>query len=385
MRSNRDRAIAFVMLLPSLLLIGIFVYGFIAQAVQTSMTDWGANPAQPPLAQNVVKSFVGLQNYQNIMTDMLEFNFRNSLANTFFFTIFFVLGCLVAGMALALLLDQKVKGEGFFRTVFLFPMALSFVVTGTIWRWMLQPGGGINILPQVLFGLSPLEFSWLNSRDVWLPFEWGNVPAILTTVGIAILAFMAVNFALSQRWRAMQYVIIAGVVVALVFFARLWDFIWPALDVADAETAIAPKGFNAALMGIILAAVWQMSGYTMAMFIAGIRGIPEELREAARVDGCNEIDVYRLIVLPQLNPIILSAMIILGHISLKIFDLVFAMSGPDNAQTVVPGLLVYTEGFRENAFAKSSAIAVIMLFFVALIIVPYLWSQLREASSKGKS
>lgn len=383
MRSNRDRLIAFVMLLPSLILVGIFVYGFIAQAIQTSMTDWGQNPQQPPLAANVVKSFVGLQNYQNIMTDMLEFNFRNSLVNTFFFTVFFVLGCIVAGLLLALLLDQRVRGESFFRTVFLFPMALSFVVTGTIWRWMLQPNGGINILPQALFGLPPIQFTWINNRDVWLPFEWSSVPAYITMLGLAILGFMALNFALSRRWRATQYAVIAAVVVLLVFLARLWDLIWLPLDVPEAETPIAPKGFNAALVGIIIAAVWQMSGYTMAMFIAGIRGVPEELREAARVDGCSEIDVYRLIVLPQLNPIILSAMIILGHISLKIFDLVFAMAGPDNAKTVVPGLLVYTEGFRENAFAKASAIAVIMLFFVAVIIVPYLWSQLRQSQQRS--
>ncbi|NJL94023.1 MAG: sugar ABC transporter permease [Anaerolineae bacterium] len=134
-----------------------------------------------------------------------------------------------------------------------------------------------------------------------------------------------------------------------------------------------------ALTGVILAAVWQMSGYTMAMFLAGIRGVSEELREAARVDGATELGVYRRIVLPQLRPITLSAMIVLGHISLKIFDLVFAMAGPDNAQTVVPGLLVYTQGFRSNDFAVAAAIAVIMLFFVALVIIPYLWTQLREA------
>ena len=121
-----------------------------------------------------------------------------------------------------------------------------------------------------------------------------------------------------------------------------------------------------------------MSGYTMAMFLAGIRGVPEEMREAARVDGCSTFGVYRYVVLPQLNPIILSAMIVLGHISLKIFDLVFAMAGPDNAQTIVPGILVYTEGFRENSFSKASAIAMIMLSLVAIIIVPYLWTQLRD-------
>lgn len=378
MHSTRDRFTALAMLSPSLFLLGVFVYVFIGQAITTSMTDWGQNRDQPPLSATVVKSYVGLQNYENLMTDLLEFPFRNALVNTFFFTVFFVFGCLAVGLLLALLLDQKIKGEAFFRTVFLFPMSLSFVVTGTIWRWMLQPNGGINILPQTLFGAQPITFGWTNSREVALPFLWEDIPRLVTIIGLAILAFLAVNYALNQRWRALQFTGIAVALFALIFATKAWDLIWLPLDTPEAEPSIAPKGFNGALLGIIIAAVWQMSGYTMAMFLAGIRGIPEELREAARVDGCTEIGVYRRIVLPQLNPIILSAMIVLGHISLKIFDLVFAMAGPDNAQTVVPGLLVYVEGFRENAFAKASAIAVIMLFFVALIIIPYLWSQLRE-------
>ena len=375
--------IAFLMLLPSLFLLGLFVYGFIAQAISTSMTDWGANPAQAPLAANVVKSFVGFQNYESIMTDLMEFNFRNALVNTFFFTIFFVAGCLAVGLFLALLLDQNVAGEGFFRTVFLFPMALSFVVTGTIWRWMFQPNGGINILPTV-FGLPAINFSWMNSRDVLLGFEWADVPRLLTVIGVAILVILALNYALRQRWRALTFTGIGVAVLVVLLLLGAWNLIWLPLDTPDAETSIAPKGFNVALIGVIIAAVWQMSGYTMAMFIAGIRGVSDELREAARVDGCNELQVYQHIILPQLSPIFLSAMIILGHISLKIFDLVFAMAGPDNAQTVVPGLLVYTEGFRENAFAKASAIAVIMLFFVALIIIPYLWSQFRQAALNQK-
>jgi len=378
-RSQRDRTIAFLMLLPSLALLGLFVYGFIMQAIGTSMSDWGTNPAQPPLAINVVKSFVGFENYHNIMTDLLEFSFRNSLINTFFFTVFFVAGCLGVGLFLALLLDQNVMGEGLFRTIFLFPMALSFVVTGTIWRWMLQPGGGINTLPTAI-GLPPITFGWINSREVAFGFEWADVPRILTVVGVAILSILALRFALSGRRRALMVVGGIAALLIVLFVAGFWNLIWLPLDTPEAEASIAPKGFNLALIGVIIAAVWQMSGYTMAMFIAGIRGVSEELREASRVDGCNELQMYRYIILPQLTPIFLSAMIILGHISLKIFDLVFAMAGPDNAQTVVPGLLVYTEGFRENSFAKASAIAVIMLFGVAIIIVPYLWSQFREAS-----
>lgn len=391
MRSRNDRRIAFLMVLPSLLLLGIFVYYFIGRAIETSMTDWGENPDQPALAENVVKDYVGLQNYENLMTDLVQSNFRISLVNTFFLTVFFVSGCIVVGLFLAILLDRNPKGEGFFRTVFLFPMALSFVVTGTIWRWMLQPSGGINLLP-TYFGLPPIQFTWLSSTEVWLGFEWQNVPTILNTIGIAVLAFLFVRFAITYResqaktkqssakiLQRPDVRLMAGIaLILLVLMGGVWNLIWPAVDVPAAEDAIAPKGFNAALLGIIIAAVWQMSGYTMAMFLAGIRGIPEELREAARVDGASEFGVYYHIILPQLNPIILSAMIVLGHISLKIFDLVFAMAGPDNAKTVVPGLLVYTKGFRANQFATASAIAVIMLALVALIIVPYLWSQLRE-------
>ena len=174
--------------------------------------------------------------------------------------------------------------------------------------------------------------------------------------------------------------VVAGagaVIVLLIFMSGLWPLIWPSLDSAEAEQAIATKGFNAALIGVIIAAVWQMSGYVMAIFTAGIRGIPDDLREAARVDGCTEVDVYRYVILPQLNPFVVSAMIVLGHISLKIFDLVFSMSGPDNARTVIPGILVYTKGFRQNSFATANATAVIMLLLVAVIIISYLWAQLR--------
>lgn len=380
MRSHNDRMIAAAMLAPSMILLFLFVYGFILQTIQTSATDWGENPAQPPLAENVVKTNVGLDNYGKLMTDLIRFEFRNSLVNTFFFTIFFVLGCLLVGFLLALLLDQKVVGEAFFRTTFLFPMALSFVVTGTIWRWMLQPTGGVNLLPEILFGMEPLDFNWLASREVWLPFEWAEVPGYLTALGLIIMGFVALNYVVQQNWRPITYLAGVAAVLILLQVAGFWENFWLPLDDAATEPLIAPKGFNAALLGVIIAAVWQMSGYTMAMFLAGIRGIPEELREAARVDGCTELGVYYRIVLPQLRPIVLSAVIILGHISLKIFDLVWTMAGPDNAQTVVPGVLVY-KAFRSNSFAVSSAIAVIMLFAVALVIVPYLWSQLREEKS----
>jgi glucose/mannose transport system permease protein len=160
--------------------------------------------------------------------------------------------------------------------------------------------------------------------------------------------------------------------VLLVAWAAIFGRTWKPLPFDE------PHGFNLAFTGIIIAAVWQMSGYTMALYLAGLRGISVEMREAAVVDGANEWQLYRRIILPLLAPITLSAMIILGHISLKIFDLVFAMAGPDNTSTDVPALLMYITTFRGNQFAKGAAIGTILLLLVAVIILPYLVTQLRK-------
>ena len=126
-----------------------------------------------------------------------------------------------------------------------------------------------------------------------------------------------------------------------------------------------------------------MSGFVMALYLAGLRGIPEELREAARVDGAGEWGVFRYVLLPLLTPITLSAVIILGHISLKIYDLTVAMSpnGPAFA-TDVPANLMWQTAFKDNEFAKAAAIAMVMLVMVAVVIVPYLvWNRRQEASA----
>lgn len=448
MKNSKDRLIAIAMLSPSIILIAIFVYIFIFQTVRTSTTDWGENPTQPPLSENVVITDVGLGNYENLMTNMVpEYFFRNSLVNAFFFTIFFIAGCLGAGLLLALLLDQKIIGEGIFRTIFLFPMSLSFIVTGTIWAWLLRPDSGLNVLPKQVFGLEPFTERWINNKTVALGFDWSNVPSLVTLFGVGILIYLifrylgqeddrvgrvcswlsqfaffsvlagfvgallfghhdylwtgaalvgvasvVVRVALgnedfghaefsSRNWRPVMWL---GVGIGIVLIFRvlgLWDVIWPPLTNPDIEGRIAPKGYNAALTGVLIAAVWQMGGYTMAMFLAGLRGIPEELREAARVDGCSELRVYFSIVFPLLRPIMLSAVIILGHISLKIFDLVYAMAGADNASTIMPGIMVFDYMYDAKRFASASAIAIIMLFFVTLVIVPYLWSSLRKENN----
>ncbi|WP_233554504.1 carbohydrate ABC transporter permease [Deinococcus cavernae] len=353
-----------LVLLPNALLIGIFVYGFIARTVYVSMTDWGNDPAQA-MALNPVIRWAGLDNYRELFTGFLQGRFRQELVSTIFFTLFFILGCL----GLALILDRNPRGEGLWRTIFLFPMSLSFIVTGTIWRWMLQPQGGVNAIP-TLFGAPASQFGWLSSTQGIWKFDWNKLPLITAGLVGLILAWVAFQ-ALRDGHRSRGMV--AAVCAALLI---LW-----ALAIGPNEKLTAgpePHGFNLALIGIIIVAVWQMSGYTMALYLAGLRGVAEDIREAARVDGASEAQMYRRVIFPLLAPITLSAMIILGHISLKIFDLVYAMAGPDNTFASVPALNMYLTSFRQNQFALGAAIGTLLLILVAFVVVPYLGSQFRS-------
>jgi glucose/mannose transport system permease protein len=300
---NRDRLTAILLLSPSVIAIAIFVYGFIAWSGYVSLSNW--NTLTPDY------SFVGLKNYQTIFNSG---RFQTNIRNLIVFTTFFLVSCLILGLWLAMLVDSRIRAESFFRSVYLFPMAVSFIVTGVAWRWIFTPGdlepAGINLIFRSL-GLDFLNGRWIADTRIWPDWypDWSK-----TKIGIPL-----------------------------------------------------------AMIPVVVAAVWQMSGFTMAMYLAGLRGISEEIKEAARVDGCSEWKVFRFIMLPLLRPITLSAVIILAHTSLKIFDLSVTMTGggPGNA-TEVPGLLMYTLVFSSNKIAEGAAVAMVMLALISLLIVPYL-------------
>lgn len=321
-----ERVAAILLITPSVLAIAIFVYGFIAFTGFASLTKWDS--LLPDF------SFVGFSNYQRLFANQ---RFQIDLRNTVSFTILFLIACLVIGFLLAFLLDQRIRGEGFFRSIYLFPMAISFIVTGVVWRWLLNPGSsemgstGINLLFDKV-GLGFLKWGWFTDPVVW------HIPPD-TIIG-----------------QALQKI---------------------GLDVLT-TTSI---GVSAGVVSLVLAATWQMSGYTMAMYLAGLRGIPDELREAARVDGASELQILWNIILPLLRPITLSAVIILGHISLKIYDLVVAMTGPGiGFSTDVPAFFMWDTTFRGNHFARGASIAIVLLIMVAVLIIPYLvWSTRSEA------
>ncbi|OLC53072.1 MAG: sugar ABC transporter permease [Chloroflexi bacterium 13_1_40CM_4_68_4] len=281
-----------LLILPSIILIALFVYFFIGYTGFVSLTAW----------RGIIPDYtlVGLQQYQQLAE--LE-RFQADVSNTIRFTAMFLVASILLGFSSALLLDQRLKGAIVFQNIFLFPLAISFVVTGTVWRWIWNPNFGLNNLFERL-GLGFIKLDWLTSTET-------------------------------------------------------------------------------ALYALVVAAVWQMSGFCMAMFLAGLRSIPEELREAAHVDGASWLQTFRYIILPLLNPILLAAIIILGHISLKIFDLVFVMTfgGPGYA-TDMPGLHMFIATFRQNLYARGAAIATVLLLMVAVLIVPYLiWTNREEKQS----
>ncbi|RDW20721.1 carbohydrate ABC transporter permease [Oceanobacillus chungangensis] len=293
---SKDQWTAIAFLIPSIILIIVFVYGFIGWTGYVSLSNY--NSLIPDF------SFAGLKNYLYLFQD---FRFQADLRNTLFFTILFIGAVIVIGMGLAILIDQKLKGESIFRNIFLFPMALSFVVTGVVWQWLLNPSTGFNQFLSV-FGIQP---KWYTDTNILAGFEWGSI-----------------------------------------------EF-----------------GLPVAIISVVIAAVWQMTGFSLAMYLAGLRGIPDELREAARMDGATEFQVYWKVVLPMLAPITISVIIIMAHISLKIFDLIYAMTGSGaNFVTDVPGVYMFETTFRGNYYANGAAIAIIMLLLVAVFIVPYLWS-----------
>ncbi|MBN2546918.1 MAG: sugar ABC transporter permease [Spirochaetes bacterium] len=362
MKIKKDYIISIVVILPSVILLGIFVYGFILNTVFVSLTDWGKGAG---LKINPVINFVGFANYSDLFTSIIWQRFRQDMVNAVFYWLFILSGSLILGFFLAVLLDRYPRGESFFRTLFLYPFALSFIVTGTIWRWLFAPNGGFNVLP-TLIKLPRIEFLWMSSRTSILNFNWQDIPLIIT-VFISLILFFVILRLIILKKNEIKLIIysILFIIFFISFFIELF-FAPPMINLKEMH------GFNLASIGIIIAAVWQYSGYTMALYLAGLRGLPVSLYEAAKIDGASDMKFYLKIAIPNLWPITLSAIIIISHISLKIFALIFAMAGTDNAGTSHPSVLMYLTTFRANNFAFGASIAVLLLILSSLFTIPYL-------------
>ncbi len=275
-----------LVLAPSMLIVLVGFYGYILWTLVLSFTNSSFMPSY---------QWVGLAQYARLLD-----NDRWWVAskNLLLFGGLFIAISLAIGVVLAVLLDQRIRREGFIRTVYLYPMALSMIVTGTAWKWLLNPGLGLDKLLR--------DWGWEGVRLDWL---------------------------------------------------------------VDPDRVV---------YCLVIAAVWQASGFVMALFLAGLRGVDASIMRAARVDGASLPTIYLRIILPSLRPVFFSALMILAHIAIKSFDLVAAMTagGPGYASDL-PAMFMYTFTFSRGQMGMGSASAILMLGAILSILVPYLYSELR--------
>jgi glucose/mannose transport system permease protein len=134
-----------------------------------------------------------------------------------------------------------------------------------------------------------------------------------------------------------------------------------------------------AIYTVVIAAVWQSTGFAMAIFLAGLRGIDGSIIKAAQIEGASLTYIYAKVVLPMLRPALLSVVVLLTHIAIKSFDLVLALTGggPGNA-TELPSTFMFSASFRRNQLGVGAASAIMMLMTVAAILVPYLYREFKS-------
>ena len=286
-RAQLQRSLPKLVLAPSFVAILVFVYGFILWTLYLSFTRSRLLP---------VYELAGFDAYRRLWSHP---NWHMALQNVGIFGSLYIGLGIAIGLLLAILIDQKIRAEGVLRPIYLYPMALSFIVTGTAWKWFLNPGLGLE-KSMKSWGWESFTFDWLINPQM-------------------------------------------------------------------------------AIYTVVIAGLWQVSGFVMAMFLAGLRSIDGEILKAAQIDGATTFAMYRRIVIPMLRPVFFSAFVVLAHMAIKSYDLVIALTGggPGNA-TELPATFMYSFTFTRNQMAVGSASAIIMLMTVCAIIVPYLYSELRE-------
>jgi len=283
---------AALLMSPSVLIVLLVYIGCTLWSVWISFTSAKALPGG---------QFVGFAQYERLFATE---RWSISIQNLAIFGVGLICVCLVLGFLMAVFIDQKVRGEDFFRTIFLYPYAMSFIVTGVAWQWFLNPELGLQKIMRD-FGWSSFSFDWLI-----------NPERVIYTV--------------------------------------------------------------------LLAGVWQASGLVMAIVLAGLRGIDEDIWKAARIDGIPPWRMYLFVVLPMLAPMLATAAVLLSITVIKSFDLVVAMTaGGPGLSSEVPAKFIYDFLFVRSNIGLASAASTVMLLTVLAIVVPLIYWQ--QYKSKGAS
>jgi glucose/mannose transport system permease protein len=276
-----------LVLAPSLLASFIYVFVFCGWTIWISVSNSSLLPDY---------SWSGFHHYVELWSNE---RWRIAYTNLFLFGSLYVVGATTIGLLLAILIDQRIRAEALWRTIYLYPLAVSFIVTGTIWRWLLNPSTGIESLVR-RWGWTSFKFDWLVNRQM-------------------------------------------------------------------------------AIYTVVIIGVWQASGFVMALFLAGLRSVDPDLIKAAQIDGASMSRIYRRIILPAIGPIFVAVLVVLLQSAIKIYDLVVALTGGGpGIATTVPSIYVYDLIFQRGQMAEGAAAAMMILFALSLVLVPYtIWSNWR--------
>ena len=262
-----------------------------------------------------MKGYVGLANYIRLFNtdrwmncpaltqigkETWKFSCMGSLPNVITYAVFSIAISISLGFLLAVMMDQKIRLEGVFRTIYLYPFALSFIVTGHVWAWIISPEYGLQASVRAM-GWTSFTFDWVANRK-------------------------------------------------MVMYA------------------------------IVVAGIWQGTGFVMALMLAGLRGIDEDIWKAARVDGIPAWRTYLQIVVPMMRPVLVTTFVIVASGAVRVYDLVIALTdgGPGIASDV-PTRYVY-QNFSAN-LGQSLAASTVMLATMAVVLIP--WIRM-EFGKKGR-
>ncbi len=271
-----------IALWPSwLIVVGAYI-GTIIWTVGISFTNSRLVP---------VANYAGVSQYQRLFSTP---RWNQSIENVLVFGVLFIAVCLVLGFLMAVVLDQKIRAENVFRTIYLYPYSLSFIVTGVVWQWIMNPALGLQKTMNDL-GWTSFQFDWIVNPDK-------------------------------------------------------------------------------AIYAVVIAAVWQSSGLVMALMLAGLRGVDQDLWKAIRVDGIPTWRAYISIIIPILSPMVVTSIVLLGISVIKSYDLVIALTngGPGTA-TDVPAKFIMDFLFLRSNIGLASAGATVMLIAGIAAVAPWVY------------
>jgi raffinose/stachyose/melibiose transport system permease protein len=278
---RRQRLEVLLFVTPALATMAVFVLWPIVTAVRMSFYRWKGF--------GDMDDFIGLRNYQLILSDDV---FRHAVLHNFVIVGLSVLIQLPLGLALALLLNRRIRGRGLLRTIVFVPYVLAEVIAGVVWYQLLQPDAGVvdGLLEAV--GITPPEQGFLGTPGLAL----GTVFVVLT---------------------------------------------------------------------------WKYLGLAILLFLAGLQGVPDELYEAAQLDGAGWWQVQRRIAVPLLAPTIRTWSFLSMIGSLQLFDMVWILTGggPANATTTMATYLI-SQGTQRHNYGIAGAASVILFvvgFLMALL------------------